>query len=686
MPSLFRIGCVLLGALAARADEGMWTFDNPPLKQWKERYGFEPTPAWLQHVRLASAILQDGGSGSFVSARGLVMTNHHVAAGQIAKLSTQQRNLTHDGFHARTEAEELKCPDLEINVLASFENVTSRVQGAVKANAPAKAANEQRKAEMAAIEQASTDATGLKSEVVTLYSGGEYWLYRYKKYTDVRLVFAPEEQIAFFGGDHDNFTYPRYNLDVAFLRVYESGQPAKTEHYFKWSARGPADGEFVVVSGMPAATNRLLTVAQLQYQRDVGNPLQMQVWSSRRDALKRFAATGPEAARRANATLRSLENSIKRLESQQAGLLNPRLMGRKEADENALRSAISARSAWQEAYGSAWDQVAAAYAGWPKVAPRVAFATLAPSRLGTIASTLVRHAAEAAKPNDQRYPEYRETRLAALQQTLFSAAPIYRDLEQAALTAWLEEAQKTLGANDPLVRAALQGATPAEVAQRAVAGTKLDDVAVRRALFAGGAEAIAKSDDPILALARRIEPVYRELRAWEEANIQSVDTSSGQRIAEARFAIYGKTMHPDATRTLRLSYGRVLGYDEDTTLVPYKTTFFGLYERAAAFDEKAPFDLPVRYRDARKTFDLSTPMNFVYTADTIGGNSGSPIVNRNAEIVGLNFDSNIQKLPNRYIYVDEAEGGRAVAVHSQAILEALRSLYGAEALAKEIAP
>jgi hypothetical protein len=599
-----------LPATAVRADEGMWTFDNPPLKQWKERYNFEPTKEWLDHVRLASVRLQDGGSGSFVSPNGLVMTNQHVAGGQLAKLSTKERDLVKDGFYARTNAEELKCPDLEINVLVSYEDVTARVQGAVKPNASDKEANEQRKAAMAAIEKESTDQTKLKSDVVTLYSGGEYWVYRYKKYTDVRLVFAPEEQIAFFGGDYDNFTYPRYNLDVTFLRVYENDQPARTEHYFKWSARGPADGEFVVLSGNPGSTNRLLTNAQLQYQRDLGNPLQMQVWSSQRNALNRYAALGAEQARRANATLRSRANSIKRLESQQAGLLNARLYGKKEAEEKALRAAIAARPEWQQAYGTAWDQVATAYTSLPKQAKRIAFSTIAaPSRLGLLASTLVRYAQEIRKPNDQRYDEFRDARLDALKVSLFSPAPIYPDLEEAALAAWLEEARKTLGGDDPFIRAALAGATPAEVARQVVTGTKLSDVAVRKALFEGGAEAIAKSDDPMIALARRIEPVYRELRAWNEENILSVDAGAGQRIAKARFAVYGKTVSPDATFTLRLSYGRALGYSEDTTLVPFKTTFYGLYDRAESFGEKPPYDLPARYKEGsiRPTPSAATP-------------------------------------------------------------------------------
>ncbi|MCA1631273.1 MAG: S46 family peptidase [Acidobacteria bacterium] len=675
---------LLPAAPRARADEGMWTFDNPPLKQWKERYNFEPTKEWLDNVRLASVRLNDGGSGSFVSPDGLLMTNQHVASGQLSKVSTKERDYTKNGFYARTAAEELKCPDLEINVLVSFEDVTKRVQGAVKAGATSAQAAEQRKGEMAAIERESNEKTSLRSDVVTLYSGGEYWLYRFKKYTDIRLVFAAEEQIAFFGGDYDNFTFPRYDLDFAFFRVYENDKPLKTANYFRWSKSGPSEGEFVVAPGNPGSTNRMLTLAQLKYQRDVGNPLQMQVWTSRRDALARYAAGGAEQARRAQSARRSLENSIKRLVGQQEGLHNARSFGRKEEDERKLLAEIARRPESRSRYAPAWAQLEAAYKELPAMAKRLAFTTLAPSRLGTIASQLVRYAAETTKPNSERLDEFRENRLESLKLTLLSPAPIYPDLEEAVLAGWLEEARKTLGADDPFVRAALEGSTPAEVAKRVVAGTKLADVAFRKSLVEGGAAAVAKSDDPLVALARRVEPVYRELRAWNEQHILSVETGAGQKIAEARFAVYGKSVYPDATFSLRLSYGRVLGYEEDTTLVPYKTTFYGLYERARSFDEKPPYDLPARWRDGRDKLDLSTPFNFVYTADTIGGNSGSPVINRNAEIVGLNFDSNIQKLPNRYWYVDDPEGGRAVAVHSAAMIEALRKMYDAGKLADEL--
>jgi hypothetical protein len=675
---------VIGGDLAVRADEGMWTFDNPPFKQWKTRYNFAPEAAWLEHVRLASVRLNDGGSGGFVSPDGLLVTNQHVANGQLQKVSTKEKDYTKDGFYARTNAEELKCPDLECNVLVSYEDVTQRVQSAVKSGATDKQASDQRKAVIAQIEKESTEKTALKSDVIAFYSGGEYWLYRHKKYTDIRLVFAAEEQIAFFGGDYDNFTFPRHDLDVAFFRAYENGQPAKTPHYFKWSATGPADGEFVLASGSPGSTARLLTVAQLAYQREVGNPLQKQVWTSRLNALQAYAKRGEEQARQAGTGIRSFNNSLKRLVGQQEGLLNPRMFGRKESEEKALKAELAKKPDLQKLYAPAWEQIGAAYAQLPAQANRLAFSKIDVSRLGDIASKIVRYAEQIQKPNDQRYDEFRDSRLESFKFALLSPAPVYAEMEEVILAAWLEEGLKTLGASDPFMKAALQGATPAEAARRAVQGTKLADAGVRKALLEGGADAVAKSTDPLIVMARNVEPIIKELRVWNEEKILNVEASAGEKIAKARFAAYGKTIAPDANFNLRLSYGRVLGYEEDTTLVPFKTTFFGLYDRAESFAEKPPYDLPKRYREGRAKLDLATPLNFVYSADTIGGNSGSPVINRNAELVGLNFDSNIQKLSNRYWYIEEEEGSRAVAVHSAGILEALRKLYDTPELVKEL--
>ncbi len=658
------------------ADEGMWTFDNPPLKVWKEKYQFEPSKEWMEHLRLSTVKVGNVATGSFVSPDGLIMTNQHVGHDAVAKLSSAERDLVKNGFYAATREAELKCPDLDVSILFSFENVSERVQAAKN--------DQERKALMAAIEKESTEKTGLKSEVISFYNGGEYWLYRFKRYTDIRLVFTPEEQIAYFGGDYDNFTFPRYNLDINFFRAYENGKPVNIEHYFKWSTNGANENDFVVVPGLPGSTARLLTLAQLKYQRDTGNILQKQVWTTHLEAAEKYAAQGEEQKRQAANILRGRGNSLKRLRGQMEGLANPRVFKKKEDDEAALKNAVNKKADLKKIYGKAWDEIEKEYKQYPAMAKRISFSNLTASRLGTLASNFVRYAEEIRKPNDQRYPEFRDERIAAIKRDLVSTAPIYMAFDESQLTAWLTEAQKILGVSDPFMKAALGPSKPEEIAKQLITTTKLANVETRQTLLEGGADAIAKSDDPFIVLARKIEPLIRQLRAWEEEKIKSVDASAGEKIAKARFAVYGKTIAPDANFNLRIMYGTVAGYEEDTTLVPFKTTFYGLYERAAGFNEKAPFNLPTRIREGKSLLDLSTPFNFVYTADTIGGCSGSPVLNRNAELVGINFDSNVQKLPNRYLYIDEAEGSRAVGVHSAAIIEALQKLYGASDLVKEI--
>jgi hypothetical protein len=666
----------------AAGDEGMWTFDNPPLKILKEKYGFTMTREWLDHVRLASVRFNDGGSGSFVSSTGLVLTNHHVALGQLQKVSTPQKNYVRDGFFARTRAEEMKAPDLELNVLVALEDVTARVQQAVRPGMSGQEALKARKAEIARIEKESLDATGLRSDVVTLYAGGEYWLYRYKKYTDVRLVFAPEQQIAFFGGDPDNFTYPRYDLDFALFRVYEDGKPVESRHYLKWNPKGAAAGELVFVSGHPGSTERLSTVAELERERDHNLPAVIRVLERRLGVLKRYAAQGPEQERQAANQIFGIENSLKAYRGMYNGLLDKSLMAKKQNEESEFRRLVAARPDLERLYGSAWDELEQAARKSIEKKKELMFRSLRGSRLASLALNLVLYTAEVQKPDGERLDGFHDAQLESLRFRLFSPAPVYPQLEAALLGDSLQESLEELGPEDPFVRAALGGRAPADVAREAIEGTRLAEPAARKALVEGGPAAVAASQDPLVGLARRIDPLVREMRKWEEDNLQSVQVSAGEKLGKARFALYGKTAYPDATFTLRLAFGTVKGYPMNGTQAPPRTTFYGLYDRAYSFDLKPPYDLPERFLRLKDRLELTTPLNFVSTCDIIGGNSGSPVINTRGELVGLIFDGNIESLVGNYVYYEETN--RAVSVHAGAIIEALRKLYDASSLADEL--
>ena len=659
----------------------MWTFDNPPTKLVQDKYNFAITQQWLDHVRLSSVRLNDGGSGSFVSPTGLLLTNHHVALGQLQKNSTPERDYVKSGFYARTSAEEIKSPDLEVNVLVSTENVTARVQDALKGARNPEQEFAKRKDVIAAIERESLDKTGFRSDVVTLYQGGEYWLYRYKKYTDVRIVFAPEQQIAFFGGDPDNFTYPRYDLDFALFRVYENGQPIRSENFLKWNPKGAADGELVFVSGHPGSTQRLDTLAQLEFERDLLEPAILKIYRSRIDALKKYSATSPEAARRALSQIFSLENSVKAYDGRLKGLQDKRVMDAKRADEAKFRAQVAANPQWKASYGNAWDQIAAAEKKAQTRFKEQYFHGVR-SSLTDLARQIVEYIAEIKKPDGERLDGYHESQLESTRLQMFSPAPIYPDMEIARITGALELDLSEVGPNDPWVKLVLNGKSPREVATELVNGTKLTDADVRKKLVEGGESAVAASTDSMIVLARKLDPVRRELTKWLEDNVQSVEQRAGEQLGKARFAAFGKSTYPDATFTLRLSYGQVKGYPMNGTIAPPMTTMYGLYDRSASFGNTGAFELPQRYVDGRTKLDLSTPFNFVSSNDIIGGNSGSPVVNKNGEIVGLIFDGNIESLVGDFVY--EGETNRAVAVHTAAITETLRKLYGAEALANEL--
>lgn len=674
-------GAALLIAPLCLADEGMWTFDNPPLKQLKERYGFTPDQAWLDHVRLSSVRFNDGGSGSFVSPNGLVLTNHHVAAGQLQKMSTRQKDYVKDGFYAVTPAEELKSPDLEVNVLMSMEDVTAQVRAVVKPGMSDQEAFAARRAEIARIEKDSLDKTGLRSDVVNLYQGGEYWLYRYKKYTDVRLVFAPEKQAAFFGGDPDNFTYPRYDVDMALFRIYENGKPIESKDYLRWNSKGAGDGELVFVSGNPGSTDRLQTYAQLELDRDVLYPLRIGVLKQRLEILRRYSSGGAEQTREAETTIFFLENSVKALSGEYQGLLDRKLMDKKLAEEKEFRARLAANPAWQARFGDAWDVIAAVQ---KKIASHAREQNLRSigSPLAGRAIQIVLYVAEVRKPDGQRLPGYHDAQLDSLRYRLLSRAPVYPRMEEALMAGMLDYSLKELGPGDPYLQAALGGKTPAEVSKEVIGGTRLADPVFLKSLLDGGEAAVAASTDPLIVLARRLDPFVRENVKWQQDQVQSVEAPALEKIAQSRFAVFGKSVYPDATFTLRLSFGPVKGYPMNGTLAPPKTTLYGLFDRAIGFDMKPPFDLPQRFLDRRHDLDLSTPMNFVSTCDIIGGNSGSPVINRKAELVGLIFDGNIESLIGRFVYNDET--GRAVAVHTGVMIEALRKLYNAGALADEL--
>ena len=669
-------------ACTALADEGMWTFDNPPAKQLKERYGFTATKEWLDHVRLSSVRFNDGGSGSFVSPRGLVLTNHHVAFGQLQKVSTPQKDYAKEGFYAATVADELKCPDLELNVLVSMENVTAAVAQAVKKGMSEPAALRARKAAIAKIEKDSLEKTGLRSDVVTLYQGGEDWLYRYKKYTDIRLVFAPEQQIAFFGGDPDNFTYPRYDLDFALFRVYENDKPVQSTHYLKWNARGAADGELVFVSGHPGSTERLDTLAQLETKRDHYFPVQINVLKRRLGVLRKHAAEGTEQARQAANMIFSFENSLKAFEGEYEGLKDRALMAKKVRDESEFRRLVGAKPELAREYGPAWEAIAAAEKKHAEAMKPERFRNLRGSHLAGLAVTLVQYVAEVKKSDGDRLDGFHESQLESLRFQLFSPAPVYPAMEQRLLDDSLTEAVEQLGASDPFIKSVLGGRPAAEVARTAIQGTKLGDPAVRKSLVEGGPSAVAASTDPLIVLARKTDPFVREMRKWVEDNVESVERTAGEKIGRARFAVYGKNAYPDATFTLRLAYGTVKGYPMNGTQAPPFTTFYGLYDRAHSFGLKPPYHLPARYQERIAKLDLKTPLNFVNSCDIIGGNSGSPVINRAGELVGLIFDGNIESLVGNYVF--DLEKNRAVAVHSAAIVETLRKLYDAGTLADEL--
>ncbi|MFZ1918523.1 MAG: S46 family peptidase [Terriglobales bacterium] len=666
--------------LLARAEDGMWTFDNFPSKTVGTKYGFTPSQDWLDHVRLSSLRIAGGCSASFISPQGLVMTNHHCVVECVEQLSTPQQNFEENGYSAKTPAEEKKCPDFELDQLVEIRDVTKDVQDAM-AGKTGDEANKELHAKEAELQQSCGSDKSVRCDVVSLYHGGVYDLYRYKRYNDVRLVFAPEFSVAQFGGDPDNFNFPRFDYDIGVLRAYEGDKPAITKDYLHWSANGTKDGDLVFVSGNPGGTFRELTKTQLAFERDVLYPNRIPEIAERRGELEEFVARGPEQAREANDSLFFLENGYKVYFGRQQALLDPQFFATKVQEEKNLRAAAAA-DAKLAPYLSAWDDIAQVQQVRSQLYVRNSLLTGRTFGTGLLgdAVALVRAAAERTKPNRDRLPGYTDQALVNVQQRLSAAVPIYKDLEELELTLAFTVIRRDLGTDDAFVRKMLGKDSPEQLAHKLVSGTHLEDAKVREELYKGGQSAIDASTDPMLRFAASINGELLAVRKDYEARVDAPTRAAAEKIAKARFAVYGTSVDPDATFTLRLSYGTVKGFDDaEGKVVPPYTNIGGLFERATGAN---PYRLPESWLKAKSSLNLSVPMNVSTTNDTTGGNSGSPMIDKDANVVGLLFDGNIFSLGGDYGY--DAAKNRSICVDSRALLEGMRKVYHIDRIVDEI--
>ena len=659
------------------ADEGMYLFNDLPRKLLSEKYGFDPSDQWADELRLASVRFNSGGSGSFISSDGLVLTNHHVASDTLHKLSTPDRNLIDDGFLAKSSEDELKAPDLELNQLIAITDVTERVSDGVDVDASPEESTKQRRAVISRIEEESFKKTGNRSDVVTLFGGAKYHLYEYKKYTDVRLVWAPETAAAFFGGDADNFEYPRYNLDATIMRVYEDGKPAKLQHFLNFNHEPLKEGELVFVSGNPGRTQRIFTIAALEYLRDDRIPYVLDYLRRKEILMQQFGLNGTEQKRRARDELFGIQNARKAYTGMLAGLQDPRTFSTKRGREDRILSELSKNTKLQP-LANAWDDISAIQEDRRDMLTQTVSLR---STLFNLAMNITLLADEDLKTNEERLSEFTDASRASLLQKLLTSAPIYLDLEQVKLADEISRFVILRGADDPLVQEVLAGKNPRERAAILISQTQLHDVDYRKTLIDGGHTVTIQSDDPMMKLARKLEPEYRRIRERNE-EIDERERQAYAKITKAITAVEGTGGYPDATFTLRLAFGTVKGYMEDGKQIAATTNFAGAYSHAADHKGQDDFDLPDSWMKAKEKVDLDTQLNFVCTADIIGGNSGSPVVDRNGELVGLIFDGNIQSLTSDYLYTDQQ--ARAVSVSGVGIIEALRSIYDASDLADQI--
>jgi hypothetical protein len=663
----------------------MWTFENPPLQYWRERYDFSASQEWLDNVRLASVRYGQGCSASFVSPDGLVMTNHHCARQCIEDVSTADVDHVATGFHARSRAEERVCPNLFLDQLLAIEDVSDRVRAAAPAGATSQQIADAQAAEAQRIQQECTQRTGNTCQVVPLYQGGQHQLYTYRRFAPVKLVFAPELNAGFFGGDPDNFTYPRYALDVTFVRAYDADgtTPASTPNYFRWSPEGAVENDVVFVTGNPGSTSRLITAAQLMYERSYRHPFLVGLLAGQREMLLGIAAQGPEQERQVRQQLFGVENSLKAYGGQLAGLRDTLLVAQKLAWERDLRQRVNAEPQAQQ-YADVWDRLAAIQRDKLMLNPIVNLsnAALVGAPHLAMAGQLSGWLQAAALPEAQRPPAYRGERFIQIQQALSQPSPIPEVQATAALALQLQLARDWLPPEHMLVTALLRaGETPEQAAQRLVRASRVGDAEYRQAVMAAGAAAADTVTDPLFRAARMMDSINNAvLPQWR--TVVAEESVQRQRLARALFAVHGTRYPPDATFTLRIADGVVAGYPYNGTVAPYRTTFYGLYARSAEFDDRDPWTLPAAFAARHDHIDMTAAVNFVSTNDITGGNSGSPVIDRQARIVGIAFDGNIEQLPNEFVY--RTELGRTVSVHSAGILEALRSVYQAQALVNEL--
>jgi V8-like Glu-specific endopeptidase len=652
----------------------MWTFDAFPAAKMRADYGWAPDQAWLDKVRTAAVRLTGGCSASFVSDAGLVLTNHHCVATCVEQNSTAENNILKTGFTARTREEEKMCAGQQAEVVTSIRDVTSQVKTAI-GNATGEAAVKARTAAVSQIEKnGCPDTAKTRCQVVSLYGGGHYKLYNYRKYSDVRLVWAPEAQAAQFGGDPDNFNFPRYSLDASFLRAYEDGKPVATPQHLEWSPRAPVDGEATFVVGNPGSTQRLFTSEQLAFQRELVLPITLATFSELRGRLIAAMDSSPEKKREAAETLGGVENSLKVYIGRVKALGDPAFTGKLASAEAELK----AKSMGNAAIGDPWRDVAEAMRAYRNfyVADRF---SLPSGDLFGYAITLVRAAAEKSKPDAERFPGFSDSALPLVEKRLLDDRPIYPWLDQLTMEWSLSKSREYLGADDPQTRILLGKESPEGLAARLVAGTKLADPAVRKALWDGGQAAIDASTDPMILYAKSVDANDRAIQQRFDAEVDAPLTAAQAKLADARFAAYGDTVYPDATFTLRISYGKVAGWQERGKMVPTRTLLGGTFERATG---ASPFDLPPAFIANRTKIDAGTTYDFVTTNDIIGGNSGSPVVDRQGRVIGAAFDGNIHSLGGNYGY--DGSINRTVAVSAAAVQEALESIYPAPHLVAEL--